>query len=72
MRTVYTWKYNHVSDQLKKEGGGEQKKNYHRRRRGRDSLAILAIRHGQKLQNTLVGILLLVGRDSLAILAKSH
>ncbi len=55
MRTVYTWKYNHVSDQLKKEGGEEQKKNYHRRRRGRDSLAILAIRHGQKLQNTLVG-----------------
>jgi hypothetical protein len=44
-----------VSDQLKQEGGEEQKKNYHRRRRGRDSLPILAIRHGLKLQNTLVG-----------------
>jgi hypothetical protein len=55
MRTVYTWKYNDVSDQLKEEGGEEQKKNYHRRRRGRDSLAILAIRHGLKLQNALVG-----------------
>jgi len=55
MRTVYTWKYNDVSDQLKEEGGEEQKKNYLGGDKEETHLLSLQLRHGLRLQNTLVG-----------------